>query len=470
MRRSARTQGNVAITGVLSTAIGILIFFAVIIPTWLYMQQLHTIFVDEVNRRLIFEAEKLRERIQVEPFIRYVGGGSYRLFVRITNLSPLETTVTGLYVESNIQGVVRLAENPIILSPAESRFIPTEYLFRCQTAAECEVVLLRASTARGNSFVSPYHIGPMKLPFVLVVSLANLTASTDYDVVLAVKEGSLGCIMPSAGNQIHACDKEVGVRRYVEVRSEVKTSSGDINVGREEVFYFNVAPGNYTLTMMMRNELGGWTPITLIGSTEPIQVMSDTIVRVDARSTEPQSIILRLSSPVTRMVLFNSSDTDMPLFVNLTFFVHYDRLSLGPMINFTVGITVSSSDGSGYCNNNVVKVNGTVPGDTVPVTFVCAFSQNAPASYSIIVSIDRSRIEVPRGISISSVDGILTQTVTILLCRLTWATVVTNVVAYTTTTTVGPPGQRDVLTYIYSVDVQSTNIQVANCPRGVTGD
>jgi hypothetical protein len=38
MRRSARNPGRSAITGVLSTAIGILIFFAVIIPTWLYMQ------------------------------------------------------------------------------------------------------------------------------------------------------------------------------------------------------------------------------------------------------------------------------------------------------------------------------------------------------------------------------------------------------------------------------------------------
>jgi hypothetical protein len=458
MRRSARNPDRSAITGVLSTAIGILIFFAVIIPTWLYMQQLQTIFVDEVNRRLIFEAEKLRERVQVEPYIMYEGSGRYRLYVRITNLSPLETTVTGLYAESNVQGVISLTNNPIVLSPAESRVIRTEYLLRCQSAADCEVVLLRASTARGNSFVSPYSIGPMKPPFVLVVSLANLTASTDYDVIVSVKEGSLGCIMPPARNEIRACDKEVGVRRYVDVRSEVITSSGSVSVGREEVFYFTVAPGNYTLKVMMRDGQGRWTPITSIGDTAPIQVTGDTIVRVDARIGGPQTIILRLSSPVSRLVLFNSSDTNTPLSVNLTFFVHYDRLSSGPMINFTVGIAISSTDGAGFCSNNVVKVNGTVPGDTVPVTFSCSFGQSVPASYTIVVSINGASIEVPSSIGTFNVSGMLTQRVTLLLCHVKDATVVTEVVAHTATFAV--------VTYIHSIDVRTTTIRVVNCPPG----
>ncbi len=462
MRRSARAGGKFAITGVLSTAIGILIFFAVIIPTWLYMQQLQTIFVDEVNRRLIFEAEKLRERIQVEPYIQDVGAGRHRLYVKITNLSPLETTVTGLYAESNIQGVIRLTSDPIVLSPAESRVIRSQYLLQCQSAASCEEVLVRASTARGNSFVSSYSIGPMRLPYVLVVSLANLTVSTDYEVNVTVKEGSLGCIMPSARNELHACDVQVGVRRYVEVRSEARSSSRGVNVGREEVFYFSVAPGNYTLAVMMRDEQGGWTPVASIGTTAPIQIVDDTIVRIDARSIGPQTIVLRLSSPITRVVLFNSTDTSRPLLVNLTFFVHYDRLSLGPMINFTVRITISSEDGAGYCSNNVVKVNGTVPGDTVPITFICSFDQNAPASYTIIVSIDRDSIEVPRGISISSVNGVLTQEVTVLLCQVTRMSVVTEIVAEATTVNVGAV----VLTYIYTVEARSTTIQAANCPKG----
>jgi hypothetical protein len=217
---------------------------------------------------------------------------------------------------------------------------------------------------------------------------------------------------------------------------------------------------------MMRDGQGRWTPITSIGDTAPIQVVGDTIVRVDARISGPQTIILRLSSPVTRLILFNSSDTNTPLSVNLTFFVHYDRLSSGPMINFTVGIAVSSTDGSGFCSNNVVKVNGKVPGDTVPVTFSCSFSQSVPASYTIVVSINGASIEVPSGIGIPNVSGMLTQTVTLLLCHVENATVVTEVVAYTTTTTVGPGGQRDVLTYIYSIEVRSTTIRAVNCPRG----
>jgi hypothetical protein len=217
---------------------------------------------------------------------------------------------------------------------------------------------------------------------------------------------------------------------------------------------------------MMRDGQGRWTPITSIGDTAPIQVTGDTIVRVDARIGGPQTIILRLSSPVSRLVLFNSSDTNTPLSVNLTFFVHYDRLSSGPMINFTVGITVYSTDGAGFCSNNVVKVNGTAPGDTVPITFICSFGQSEPASYTIEVSINGASIEVPISIGTFNVSGMLTQRVTLLLCHVKDATVVTEVVASTITTTVGPPGLRDVLTYIYSIEVRSTTIRAVNCPRG----
>jgi hypothetical protein len=128
------------------------------------------------------------------------------------------------------------------------------------------------------------------------------------------------------------------------------------------------------------------------------------------------------------------------------------------MINFTVGIAVSSTDGAGFCSNNVVKVNGTVPGDTVPVTFSCSFGQSVPASYTIEVSINGASIEVPSSIGTFNVSGMLTQRVTLLLCHVKDATVVTEVVAHTT--------NAAVVTYIYSIDVRTTTIRVVNCPPG----
>jgi hypothetical protein len=128
------------------------------------------------------------------------------------------------------------------------------------------------------------------------------------------------------------------------------------------------------------------------------------------------------------------------------------------MINFTVGIAVSSTDGAGFCSNNMVKVNGTVPGDTVPVTFSCSFGQSEPASYTIVVSINGASIEVPSSIGTFNVSGMLTQRVTLLLCHVKDATVVTEVVASTTTFAV--------VTYIYSIDVRTTTIRVVNCPPG----
>jgi hypothetical protein len=52
----------------------------------------------------------------------------------------------------------------------------------------------------------------------------------------------------------------------------------------------------------------------------------------------------------------------------------------------------------------------------------------------------------------------LTQRVTLLLCHVKGATVVTEVVAHTT--------NAAVVTYIYSIDVSTTTIRVVNCPPG----
>ncbi|MDJ0274525.1 MAG: hypothetical protein QXP81_02220 [Nitrososphaerota archaeon] len=466
MTRRIRNGRKAAITGVLSTAIGILIFFAVIIPTWLYMQQLQTIFMDEVNRRLIFEAEKLRERVQVEPYIN-PEGSSYRLLVRLTNLSPLESTVTGLYAESSTSGIVRLSENPIILAPAESRLIRTEYLLQCPSPESCEVLHVRASTARGNSFLSAYAIGPMRLPYVLVLSLANLTVSTEYVVTAEVKEGSLGCISrptSTSGEIAPGCTRRVEVARYIEVRS----SSEGVNVGREEVFYFNVAPGNYTVKVNMVNDQGVLVPVLSLGDLTPITVLDDTIVRVNARIDEPWGIVLRLSSPVSRLVLLNSSNPDQPLLVNFTFFVHYDPRFPGPMVNVTsITLTISSESSSGTCqwSDSSGGIYRLIPGDTVPVTFKCELPQNEPTKYVITVSIDESAVEIPGEFRLDSSNSVLIQKVTVLLCRVNRITVVTGISASTVTTTLGPPG-RDVLTYINAIEVQTTVMQAVNCPSG----
>jgi hypothetical protein len=81
-----------------------------------------------------------------------------------------------------------------------------------------------------------------------------------------------------------------------------------------------------------------------------------------------------------------------------------------------------------------------------------------PASYTIVVSINGASIEVPSSIGTFNVSGMLTQRVTLLLCHVKDATVVTEVVAHTATAAV--------VTYIYSIDVKTTTIRVVNCPPG----
>jgi hypothetical protein len=53
------------ISAVVGTAIALMIFFTVVIPMWIYMQNVQTLFMDEVSRRLRFEVEKVNEDVEV---------------------------------------------------------------------------------------------------------------------------------------------------------------------------------------------------------------------------------------------------------------------------------------------------------------------------------------------------------------------------------------------------------------------
>jgi hypothetical protein len=59
------------ISAVVGTAIALMIFFTVVIPMWIYMQNVQTLFMDEVSRRLRFEVRRLmrllRSRLLSSP-------------------------------------------------------------------------------------------------------------------------------------------------------------------------------------------------------------------------------------------------------------------------------------------------------------------------------------------------------------------------------------------------------------------
>lgn len=84
----ARTRRKGAgVSAVLGTVIGLLVFFTIVIPMWVYMQQLQTMYMDSVNRRLIFEAEKLREKLDMSLTLSSAADspGQYQPVLNITN-------------------------------------------------------------------------------------------------------------------------------------------------------------------------------------------------------------------------------------------------------------------------------------------------------------------------------------------------------------------------------------------------
>jgi hypothetical protein len=103
------------ISAVVGTAIALMIFFTVVIPMWIYMQNVQTLFMDEVSRRLRFEIEKVNENVEVTTSLQppELNPFGYRsVVVTLRNKSPVEVVVPAIYVESNRAGLQKI-EKPV---------------------------------------------------------------------------------------------------------------------------------------------------------------------------------------------------------------------------------------------------------------------------------------------------------------------------------------------------------------------
>ncbi len=422
-----RTRRRAGVSAVLGTVIGLLIFFTIVIPMWIYMQQLQTLYMDSVNRRLIFEAEKLRENLDIMLTLTSSADtpGQYQPVLNITNSSPIETAVRAIYIESNINGVLRVSDDPLILAPGEKAVRRLNYQIQPN-----EVVRVRLATARGNSFVSPYEIGPKKLPYLLVISLNNLSVSSVYRVRVAA-EGD-GCVLPSASDSaLDYCRAELWVKRYVEVR-DLGSSTG--RIGREEAFVFNVAPGRYVIMAeVMRND-GSWGTIIPLHA-RSLVVDSHTLLRFNVTQYS-WPIILRITSTTPKLIVYNTTNTPTAL-LNLSFILTYDASAPGPTINATVRIDPRDFSCYNPTELIIVRLN---PGDSASATFTCEIPYNPPRSYSYVLMIPEEGLAIPGGFSVDLTNprASLTTTVHIDVCILRRVTVVRSLSLTTTTTTIGP--------------------------------
>ncbi len=447
------SRRGAGVSAVLGTVIGLLVFFTIVIPMWIYMQQLQTMYMDSVNRRLIFEAEKLREKLDISITLSSSADspGQYLPVLNVTNNSPIETTIQAIYIESTINGVLRVSEDPIILAPGERSVRRLNYQLQPN-----EVIKVRLATARGNSFVSPYEIGPKKLPYLLMISLTNLSVSSVYRVRVAA-EGD-GCVLPSSSeSNLDYCRAALWVARYVEVR---ELGSSAARIGREEVFVFNVAPGRYSIMAeVMRND-GSWAPVIPLHA-RSVVVDSHVLLRFNVTQYS-WPIVLRITNPTPRLIVFNTTNAPSAT-LNITFVLTYDSAAPGPTLNATVRIEPVDFTCTGPTEVLISRLN---PGDSASATFTCVVPYDQPRTYSYVLSIPEEGLEIPGGfvIDLTNPRTVLTTTGQIDVCQLMRMTFVTSLSVTTSTVTIDLPGPGDVEVPVVSIEsLGTTEAHVLNC-------
>ena len=318
------------ISAVVGTAIALMIFFTVVIPMWIYMQNVQTLFMDEVSRRLRFEVEKVNEVVEVSASLQppelHTFGRS-RLFMTLRNKSPVEVVVPAVYVESSKIGLqkidkqYKLAPGEVIREPVADFILEPD-----------EVVVVRIPTLRGNSFASNL-IGPNNLPYMLVVQLSNASFGYWYRIRVATVLGDInrvvGCVSARSDLFATGCRLEAFTWKFV-------SSPDDLNI----IAAFNVAPGLYSVRAVRCENR------PCVDGTEPVSVSvnSHTVVelvagrRIEIRTPLP----LRVTSLLQNYTFVASNNTDTVM-VSVPFLVMLGN-NTEPLFNVDVRVEVLNAD------------------------------------------------------------------------------------------------------------------------------
>jgi len=301
MRDRRRRAGVSAVVG---AAIAIMIFFTVMIPMWVFMQSIQTLFMDEVARRLQFEVEKLNEKLDIRVTLQppeLDTFGRRQLFLIIGNRGPIEINVPTLYVESTRIGLQRV-DRQYKLAPGEYIMEPINFYVE-----PYETVVIRAPTLRGNSFVTPESIGPNRLPYLLMVQLSNMSLGYRYVVRVNVVTDPrttkvYGCVSLNSEEFTEGC-------RGSAEQAMVASRIDDL----EDLFVFNVAPGVYTISVVSQEWSGDrWTgeanvlpsPIrVIVDSNVVVKVGGSNVLEVD----RPLPLRVKLTQTSSMVVLKNET-------------------------------------------------------------------------------------------------------------------------------------------------------------------
>ncbi|MCD6341867.1 MAG: hypothetical protein J7L83_03320 [Thaumarchaeota archaeon] len=320
------------ISSVIGAAIAIAIFFTIIVPTWLYLQNLQAIYTEEVGKRLQYEVERLNEKLVIHATLTAPDAlGRRFLYVMIHNTGPLSANIPTIYIESTYDGLVTISPN-LVLAPGE---LVTKKI-ESEIVEPGEKVTVRAVTLRGNSFTAlETNLGPNDLPYILLVTVANMSQQYRYKVVVSVlpAEGGVrvGCVSPASGEFAEGCRE-----RAEETIWPIGFTDRQRSVG------FMVAPGSYSVKLYRCEWTGsGWGNEAQLESVT-LDITDDTVVRFDALGLEEiTKIPLRIYTHRPNSVWILSSHTYEEVWIPFT-------VSLGnnsiPLRNIRTQILVTDRD------------------------------------------------------------------------------------------------------------------------------
>jgi hypothetical protein len=321
------------ISAVVGTAIALMIFFTVVIPMWIYMQNVQTLFMDEVSRRLRFEVEKVNEVVEVSASLQppeLHPFGRSRLFMTLRNKSPVEVVVPAIYVESSKIGLqkidkqYKLAPGEVIREPVADFILEPD-----------EVVVVRIPTLRGNSFASNL-IGPNNLPYMLVVQLSNASFGYWYRIRVATVLGDInrvvGCVSARSDLFATGCRLEAFTWKFV-------SSPDDLNI----IAAFNVAPGVYEVSAVRCTSFGSGCADIPPGAV-PVEVDSSKVVELGAASRVviQRPLPLRVTPLLQNYTFVASNNTDVVM-VSVPFLVTLGN-NTEPLFNVDVRVEVLNAD------------------------------------------------------------------------------------------------------------------------------
>lgn len=326
---------SAGISAVVGTAIGLMIFFTVVIPMWIYMQNLQTLFMDEVSKRMRFEIEKVNEKLDVvaslqppelHPFQRS------RLFIYVTNKSPVEVSVPVIYIESNKIGLQRI-DKVLKLAPGERIQQPVlDYVLEPD-----EVVVVRLPTLRGNSF-STESIGPLRLPNLMVVQITNASFGYWYQISVDVFSTGdvnkvVGCVAMSTDEFATGCKTAASTWRYVSSPDDLTLLAG-----------FAVAPGTYEVKVTQCRMYGGGDCSDVLPEPTRVEVMSNMVVEVksSAGPVVTRPIPLRVT-PLLPMYTYVVNATTSTSMFPVPFVVYLGN-NTEPLFNVKISVDLVRQD------------------------------------------------------------------------------------------------------------------------------